>query len=180
MMYPSQSRTTHLMLATLLAITLTGCEQHTDLDAYIQDVKRRDPGEPPSIPQITAYKPYAYPGHDRDPFDQTVVAQKVQTQSVTAGTVKIDPNRVKEYLESFPLDTLSMVGSLQQNGTLWALVQTPDGTIQRVREGNHLGQNHGKVENISSTSIRLIEIVPDGFGGHMESPAAISLKSMQP
>lgn len=167
------------MIAAVLAITLSGCEQHTDLEAYIKGVKGRAPGEPPSIPQIIAYKPYSYPGHDRDPFDQTVLAQKVQTQSVTAGSVSIDPNRVKEYLESFPLDTLSMVGSLQQNDTLWALLQTPDGTIQRVREGNYLGQNHGKVENISSTSIRLIEIVPDGFGGHMERPAAISLKSMQ-
>lgn len=179
MMAPSHSRLPGLMILCVLAITQTGCERHTDLEAYIQEVKGRAPGEPPSIPQITAYKPYAYPGHDRDPFDQTVVAQKVQTQSVTAGNVQVDHNRVKEYLESFPLDTLNMVGTLQQNDALWALVQTPDGTIQRVRSGNYVGQNHGKVENINSTTIRLIEIVPDGFGGHMESPAAISLKSMR-
>lgn len=177
MMAGSHSRTNWLMLTLTLAITLTGCEQHTDLEAYIQEVKGRAPGEPPSIPQITAYKPYTYPGHDRDPFDPTAVAQKVQTQSVSAGTVKIDPNRVKDYLESYALDTLIMVGTLQQNETLWALVQTPDGTIQRVKEGNYLGLNHGKVESIGPTAIRLIEIVPDGFGGHMEHPASIALSS---
>lgn len=177
MMPGSHNHTKLLMIAGLLAITLTGCEQQTDLEAYIQEVKGRAPGEPPSIPQMTAYKPYTYPGHERDPFDPTSVAQKVQTQSVNAGTVKIDPNRVKDYLESFALDTLSMVGTLQQDETLWALVQTPDGTIQRVKQGNYLGLNHGKVESVSPTAIRLIEVVPDGFGGHMEHPASIALTS---
>lgn len=177
MMLGSHSRISTLMISLSLAITLTGCEQHTDLEAYIQDVKGRAPGEPPSIPQINAYNPYAYPGHERDPFDPSSVAQKVQTQSVNAGTVRIDPNRVKDYLESFALDTLSMVGTLQQNDTLWALVQTTDGTIQRVKPGNYLGLNHGKVEAVNPTTIRLIEVVPDGFGGHMEHPASIGLSS---
>jgi type IV pilus assembly protein PilP len=68
-----------------------------------------------------------------------------------------------------------MVGTLNQGGTDWALVQTPDGTIQRVTSGNYMGQNYGKITQISDASIMLREIVPDGFGGYMEREGSVAL-----
>ena len=86
-----------------------------------------------------------------------------------------DPNRTPEFLESFPLDTLRMVGTLSQGEYLWALIRTPDSTIQRVSEGNYMGQNYGKVVQVSDGDIKLTEIVPDGYGGWRERASSVAL-----
>ena len=78
-------------------------------------------------------------------------------------------------MENFPLDTLRMVGTLEQKGTLWALVQTPEKTIQRISAGNYLGQNNGKVLEVSDAGIKLEEIIPDGFGGWRKRDGAIGI-----
>ena len=68
-----------------------------------------------------------------------------------------------------------MVGTLHQGGKTFALLQTKDGLIHRVLPGNHVGQNDGKVTAISDSKVSVVEIVPDGLGGYIERPAAISL-----
>ncbi|MGV6858025.1 MAG: pilus assembly protein PilP [bacterium] len=175
----SVSRSTYiiLMLAALLTISLSGCESKDDLQSYIEGVKKRTPVDPPPIPEMAAYTPYTYPGHTRDPFDAKIVAPKTQTRQVNVGNASIDPNRVKEYLENYPLDTLNMVGTLRQGDILWALIQTADGTVQRVKKGNYLGKNYGKVTEVTPTRVNLIEVVPDGFGGFMENPTSIAITS---
>ena len=92
-----------------------------------------------------------------------------------------DPNRAREFLEQFPLDTLRMVGTMnsQVSGTMvsgtYGLVQTSDGLIHRVTVGNHLGQNYGRIMNITESEIQLVEIIADGIGGYLERPAAVAL-----
>ncbi len=173
----SRSQQLGLMFTLVLTIILSGCESKDDLQSYIEGVKKRTPVDPPPIPEMRAYTPYTYPGHERDPFDAKIVAPKAQTRQVSVGSASIDPNRVKEYLENYPLDTLTMVGTLKQGDTLWALIQTADGTVQRIKKGNYLGKNYGKVTEITPIRVNLIEVVPDGFGGFMEHPTSIALSS---
>ena len=61
-----------------------------------------------------------------------------------------------------------MVGTMSQEKQNWALIQTPDDTIQRVLTGNYLGQNNGKIIEVGNDGVELIEIIPDGFGGWRE------------
>ncbi len=164
--------------ALALLLALGGCESgHEDLRDYVASVQSQPAGEIPPLPQVQAYEPFEYPGHRRDPFDASAVTQQLLPQKKGSGSVHIDPNRPREYLEGFPLDSLKMVGTLQQGGKLWALVRTPDGTVQRVGVGNYLGQHHGRIKRITETGIELVEIVPDGFGGYMERPARIALSN---
>ena len=86
-----------------------------------------------------------------------------------------DLDRVREPLEDFPLDTLRMVGTLDINETVYGLVQTSDGLIHRVIPGNYLGQNDGRITDISESEILLVEIISDGIGGYIERDAAIGL-----
>ena len=86
-----------------------------------------------------------------------------------------DPDRSREYLEGFPLDTLGMVGTLYIGETMYALVRTSDGLIHRVVPGNYLGQNDGRITDISESEITLVEIISDGIGGYIERDADISL-----
>ncbi len=86
-----------------------------------------------------------------------------------------DFNRRKEELEGFSLDALRMVGTLEQLETTWALIQTQDKTIYRVKAGNYVGRNHGQITRISESGIDLTEIIADGQGGYRERQASLAL-----
>ena len=165
-------------VALAVMVSISGCGRNDgDLRNYIAAVEAQPGGVIPPIPEIKSYQPFVYPEHRRDPFDSSVIASQLLPQNRSTSTVQVDTNRSREYLESFQLDSLSMVGTLHQNSGLWALIRTPDGTIQRVSQGNHMGQNFGKITNVSESGVNLIEIISDGFGGYMERPAAIALNS---
>ena len=67
------------------------------------------------------------------------------------------------------------VGILEQAGVTWGLVETKEGTIHRVKAGNYMGQNHGKITHITEDKIELTEIVPNGTGGYSERQASLAL-----
>ena len=67
------------------------------------------------------------------------------------------------------------MGTLELNDSLWGIVRSPDALIHRVRVGNYLGKNHGKVIDITEEAIALMEIVEDGQGGYQERDAALAM-----
>jgi type IV pilus assembly protein PilP len=92
-----------------------------------------------------------------------------------AGGTRPDPDRSREFLEQFPLDTLRMVGTLALGDTSYGLIQTSDGLIHRVLPGNYLGQNDGRIVTVDESEIQLVEIISDGIGGYLEREAAVGL-----
>ena len=117
---------------------------------------------------------FVYADKDRrDPFTPQV-DEEVATESVIDNGIRPDPNRRKEELETYTLDSLRMVGTLEQEEQTWGLVKTKDGTIHRVAPGNYLGQNDGRITRISEEKIELIELVPTG-SGFLEREAAVAL-----
>ena len=161
-----------------LSLLLPSCgRQMRDLEDYIEEVKSREPPGIDPIPEVKPYQSFKYQANnERNPFDATIFQAKiVQNIRKSNSTISPDPNRTPEFLENFPLDTLRMVGTLEQSGTLWALIQTPERTIQRISSGNYLGQNNGKVLEVSNAGIKLEEIIPDGFGGWRKRGGNIAL-----
>ena len=71
-----------------------------------------------------------------------------------------------------------MVGTLRKDGALWALISDPDGYIERVRSGNYIGRNHGKITSLSEDKISLIEIVASGEGW-LERPNILELRTVE-
>ncbi len=166
------------LLIFSILVLLAGCgRQMRDLEDYVEEVKSREPPGIEPIPEVKPYKSFKYQASNgRDPFDASIFQAKiVQNIRKTNSTISPDPNRTPEFLENFPLDTLRMVGTLEQKGTLWALVQTPEKTIQRISTGNYLGQNNGKVLVVSEAGIKLEEIIPDGFGGWRKRDGSIAI-----
>ena len=156
---------------------LAGCAQHgmRDLQEYVAEVKARPPTPIDPIPQITQAETFLYVAENRrDPFVPTDVAEDVTGAASEEGP-RPDPNRRKEELEAFPLDALKMVGTLDRQGEKWALVQTPDGTIHRVKTGNYLGQNDGRITAIEEERVNLVELIPNGRGGYLERQASLAL-----
>ena len=66
------------------------------------------------------------------------------------------------------------MGTIARSGVTYALIQAPDGVIHRLRPGNHIGQNYGRIDGIPENGVLLTEIVPDGLGGYIRRPATIA------
>ena len=161
-----------LILAT---IGLAACGGDADdLDQYILEIKARPGGRIEPLPEITPYEVFTYVA-DAQGLRSPFVPDTPQATGSAAGGARPDPDRSREYLESFPLDTLGMVGTLYIGETMYGLVQTADGLIHRVVPGNYMGQNDGRITDISESEITLVEIISDGIGGYIERDAAVGL-----
>lgn len=166
----------HQLAAVLLISTalLAGCgDDMGDLRAYVEEVKARKTAPPRAIPDIKPYESFAYPNHIKNPFDASILASAPAPSDINIP--EIEEDRPREYLENFPLDSLDMVGTLEQANTLWALIKTPDGTIQRVTLENYMGQNNGKIIRITSTRLTLKEYIRDEFGGYIERETDVAI-----
>lgn len=169
----------HVFTCLVLSILVSACADNTsDLQQWAEEVKARPQKGVEPLPEVIPYKAFIYnASNKRDPFDSSIFRPKigVNSQQTSNSSITPDRNRVPEYLESFPLDTLRMVGTIAQDDQTWALIQTPDKTIQKVLSGNYLGQNNGKIVSVNSDAIQLVEIIPDNFGGWEERDATIAL-----
>ena len=163
-------------LSTLLLLSACNTDM-SDLEQYTQTVKAKPASPIDPIPEVKPYVRFIYPGHEMDPFDSKILAPDVKAD--TGSTIMPDPNHVPEFLESFPLDSLRMVGTINQNNSLWALIRIPDGAVHRARAGNYLGKNHGKISKVEETNITVQEIVENGFGGFKERESAIALSDLK-
>lgn len=166
--------------STVLLLSACDGASHSDLRQFVdqtqQQAQKGSRIEP--LPDIKPYETYLYKvASKRDPFTPSHAADTVQTDESTDG-IRPDPNRRREALESYPLDSLRMVGTMQQEERTWAVVQVindPDGGIHRISVGNYMGQNHGRVVEINEEQIELIEIVPNGLGGWRERELSVAL-----
>jgi type IV pilus assembly protein PilP len=171
----------NILLCSLLVAQLTGCassKDTTDLTRYIDSVKARPQGSIEPLPPVRTFDPFIYGATAmRSPFDEPVIVTTIE--GTRDPDVKPDPLRVKDFLESFNLDSLAMVGTLEQNGALWALVKDPSGGIHRVTVSNYIGKNHGKITAATTTQLNLVEIVGDGLGGWVQRPRTIKLSEKE-
>ena len=160
----------------VLPLILVGCasQDMSDLRDYVAEVKARPPSGIEPIPEIKQVIGFVYEAKGRrDPFTAPE-DQSDATVAVLDNGIRPDPNRRKEELEGYSLDSLRMVGTLEQDEETWGLIKTNDGTIHRVATGNYMGLNDGKITRVSEEKIELIELVPTG-SGFLEKEAAIAL-----
>ena len=164
---------TRLALAVSAGLALAGCggDSHQDLRAWMAEQGKAAKVRLEPLPQVVPYQPFAYNAFDLpDPFKP----RKIEP-SKSASKLAPDLNRRKEALEAYPLESLSMVGTLQKDKTMYALVRTPDRDLYQVRTGNHMGQNFGVVIGIADGEVRLKELVQDSAGDWTERSSALQL-----
>ncbi len=78
-------------------------------------------------------------------------------------------------LEAFPLEQLTMKGAIGHQRQLWGLVYTPKGELVRIKPGQFVGLNRGKVIKVSDKLIEIEETLPDGKGCWLTRPAKLAL-----
>jgi type IV pilus assembly protein PilP len=144
------------------------------LIAFVEAERAKPAGHVKPLPQPQEYESYEYDSIDlRDPFVPT--DQPDEGRVVVDNGIHPDLTRSKEELERYPLDSLRMVGTLNKDDVVWALVKDSDGTVHRVRAGNYMGQNYGKITTINNVTIELVEFVKDGLEGWVDRKANLAI-----
>ena len=165
-----------------LAATLAGCsgDQYGDLRQELKELTKDLRGKVDPLPQVKPYEPVPYKAYEEiDPFraSRIEVAAGVGASASSSG-IKPDLNRPKEPLEAFPLESLRMVGTLNQNKETYGLVRA--GTnLFRVKKGNYMGQNFGVITSVAESEIKLKELVQDGGGDWVERASTLQLQEAQ-
>ncbi|BBP01899.1 pilus assembly protein PilP [Sulfuriferula nivalis] len=161
----------------LIVLTLAGCSagENDDLKQFVLDSGKNLRGKVEALPEMAPYKAFVYNAFDlSDPFKP----RKLKP-SASGGAFEPDMTRPKEPLEAFSLESLKMVGMLKQKNEIYAVIKTPENTIYRVRVGNYLGQNFGKVLVVSDTEVKLKETVQDSAGDWSERDSSLILQQEQ-
>ena len=155
------------------AILMAGCADttHEDLRQWMSEQGKGARGNVEPLPQIRPYEPFASTAFDLpDPFKP----RKVETAR-SQSRLQPDLNRRKEPLEAFALETLTMVGTLQQGKVTQAVIRTTEKDVYRVRVGNYMGQNYGVIVGINENELKLKELVQDSAGDWTERNTTLLL-----
>ncbi|MCL7939611.1 pilus assembly protein PilP [Halomonas sp. ATCH28] len=150
----------HALLVLGMAL-LTACAdpELRSLEQKLAEV-RTDPGDVPRVdlPEIPQVDRVAYSGSDaRSPFEPRRMQD--QREVPEAGELAPPPDRPREPLEAYDLSELDLVGTLTVGGEPSALVRGPDGKVHRVRIGDYMGLDHGRIVSITDASLVLVETV---------------------
>lgn len=163
------------------ALLLSACSPgYGDLREWMQSERGKMTPVVPRIKEPAQFVPLAYTEEDlADPFGRerltSVLRRESQTADVSTSLIAPELNRRKEPLEAYPLDAITMVGSMSRAGVPVALVLV-DKLLYQVRVGDYLGKNYGKVMKIAEGQVVLREIVQDGVGEWVERPAELQLQ----
>ena len=164
----------YFALFSVLALLAACTDGVDDLDDFFAEVESKPKGRITPLPPIETSPPFSYGTPDRrSPFEPPVLVRRPKERS--GPQVLPDFNRVKQFLEQFPLTKLQMVGTIAQDGSRYALLKDVQGAIHRVTRGDYVGTDHGMIKEVSESSVELTEIVPDGAGGWIERARSISL-----
>jgi type IV pilus assembly protein PilP len=171
-----------LLAAAGLLLVLTGCgsSSEDEIRQWMTEERNQTRPKVPPIPAPKQFKPEAYTNATAvEPFSNQKLTQALKRDAaqVAANGALVAPElaRRKEPLEAFPLDSMSVVGSIIKAGQPVALVKV-DNLLYQVKLGNYLGQNYGRVTKISETEVTLREIVQDAVGEWIERVATLQLQ----
>ena len=173
---PASSRL--LLSIGVVAFALTACGgQQQELSQWMDQQRRevKPSVEPVSPPKKFTPQPYlALNGVEPFSNQKLTVALKQEAKQPNS-LLAAEINRRKEPLEAYPLDSMSMVGSVARGGRPYALLRV-DNLLYQVKQGDYLGQNYGKITKISETDVSLREIVQDAAGEWIERTSALQLQ----
>lgn len=168
-----------LSIQIVFVLLLMSCSSSGDIKNFVEDTKKSKTSNINPLAPLKEYELISYNGMNfRDPFTMPVNATlKINTpqETMKVAQKRPDADRKREYLENMPLDSLTMVGTINRKGEIWALIIDKVGVVHKVKQGNYIGQNSGKIKKISVNSIEIDEIVNDVSGNWVNRKANLSI-----
>jgi len=169
----------HLLPLILSCLLFSCVEAETDdLNTFVIDTKSKVYPINDEIPTLKKIDTVNFTESEtRSPFSQPQVETKANIRDMPKSCPQPDLDRKKQALESFPIESMKMRGTLLLDGQLWALIQVAGNEVHKVKPGYYLGTSYGKVIKVSSNKIDLLELAPDRNGCWKERITQIDLVS---
>lgn len=167
-----------LLLAGAACLALAGCGGSNDeLRQWMSDVRKEMRPVTPKVNEPKIFEPFIYRDQNEvDPFDPSKISNALKAMAAKSNSgLAPDLSRRREPLEAFPLDTITMVGTLERPHLKYALLRA-DGVIYQVKVGNYVGQNFGLVTRIDENQVTLREVVQDAAGEWVERTTTLQLQ----
>lgn len=153
--------------AALAATLLAGCGDSDvrEVRDWMEQVRRDTRPAVKPLPEPKDFLPYAYGAKDAvDPFEPNKLLGELARAAATSNNPnQPDMQRPRELLETFPLDTMRMVGTMENGGTRFALLQI-ERSLYQVKAGQRIGPNFGVVTHVSDDAVDIRETVQDAAG----------------
>ncbi len=171
-------RSTLLAWLALIGFALSGCSGEQEELAQWMEQQRRE--VKPDVPPLSPPKKFNPQGYSSltgvEPFSTQKLSVALKQEARQPNSLlSAEINRRREPLEAYPLDSMTMVGSVVRTGRPYALLKV-DNLLYQVKPGDYLGQNYGKITKISETGVSLREIVQDAAGEWIERTSALRLQ----
>jgi len=177
-MMANRARSRLILSMGLVAFATMGCSgDQGELTEWMEQQKRevKPNVQPLSAPKKFSPQPYAALGGVEPFSNQKLTVALKQEARQPNSLLAAEVNRRKEPLEAYPLDSMSMVGSVVKSGRPYALLRVGS-LLYQVKQGDYLGQNFGKITKIAETDVSLREIVQDAAGEWIERTSALQLQ----
>ena len=173
-------RTALLLIASSMLLSACGFGADEELPQWMARQRAQAKARIEAISEPKPYTPKAYNDEGSvDPYNREKLTKALRRDAgqATANAALLAPElaRRKEPLEAYPLDAMTMVGSLIKQGKPVALVRL-DNLIYQVRQGQYLGQNYGRVVKVGDSEVVLREIVQESSGEWVERAATLQLQ----
>ena len=169
-------RTIALLALSLLLAACSRTDTMSDLQTFVDITKSRPGAEVEPVPEFIPYEGFIYgAAAKRSPFEVPLVIDS-DSDTVLSQDVEPDLEREREELENQSLSELTMVGMIKSISAYEALIEDGFGEVHRVRVGDYMGRNFGRIELITEIKMDMIEIVPSGNGGWVERPQTLTLQ----
>lgn len=189
MSFIHSNRYIRLTIVLLAILGVAGCVSGdmSDLEKQVSKIMSKPGGRLEPLPEIKPYEAYVYESgklRARNPFKRFYVVEQSLAIEESEGPVDDGlteemrneiQNRNREELERFELDSIKMVGTLQNEDNHWGIVLDPGGIVHRVKTGNYIGLNIGKITSIEEEQIEVREIIKDNSGRYGERKALLPL-----
>lgn len=171
-------RLARLLCVSVALISLAGCNDDSsfaDLTTFMDEARARPTGTIEPLPKFRPYEAFTYNAANmRSPFQPPIKADLVNRLKGSR-LVAPDETRPRQFLEGFNIETFEMVGTMANDTGTFALLKGAGG-VYRVKVGDYLGRNNGRIVSVDESRVDVVEIVPDGEGAWLERPRSISLK----
>jgi len=169
-----------ICFVVFFTLLVTGCQANEDsIQQFIELAHNQAQAEVEPLQQQYVFVADEFAmTSTRVPFVRPRTELMATGQETDKACWQPDMQRVRTALESIPLGQIRMKGVIGDKNMLWAIISTPEGKLEKIRDGYYLGPNHGKVRHVSPRSVEVEEVLPDGMGCWVKRQITLPLASV--
>ncbi|MFA0084892.1 pilus assembly protein PilP [Vibrio sp. 10N.261.51.F12] len=159
----------------LFVVMLLGCQANDNsLEDFVAKTEANVEVEVDKLKPTQSFHVMPFLSHpEGSPFE---LPQLAQAQTPAFSEVCWQPKiRVKGRLEQYRLNELHLKGIMSKGEALTGLLLLPNRQLVKVRKGQYVGENNGKIKQVTAEGLVVSETLSDGLGCWFQRQVKLTL-----